>query len=412
MKQSSMSRPARRVSAAAIVAIAAAALAGCAVEGEEAGPSASGDGAPIIVGIVTSTTGPYASQGESFINGFEGGLDYITDGTGIIDGHKIDVQISNDNGDPATGTAGARDLMGQGAKFLMGPTNSAVALPVSEIAVENGGTYIAGASGTSELLAKDHNVFVTGSGSWMPNEAIFAQAGDAEKIAFIGQDYQFGQDQAALLKTLGEERGIAVESVLLPSNTQDFTAGVLQLKELNADMVYVGWQGDGTAQLYQALADQGLYESTQIVTTLTSRPAIPGFLAAAGDNADSTLVLTSYFEGLGGGNDLEKAMIDYADSSDATVDYVHPQGFVAALMVQRAIEETGGELDQEGVAKALEGWSFDSPWGEIMIRPEDHLITVPMYSVNFHSEGEDITATLLETFPGADLAPAVTRSLP
>jgi branched-chain amino acid transport system substrate-binding protein len=410
MKQSPRSPRITRA-AVAIVALgasAALALTGCAVDDT---PSATGEAEPIIIGIVTSTSGPYASQGESFINGFEAGIDFITDGTGVIDGHPIDVRIGNDNGDPATGTAAARDLMGAGAKFLIGPTNSAVAVPVAEIAVENGGTYIAGASGSSALLGKDHNIFVTGSGSWMPNQAIFAEADDAQVMAFIGQDYQFGQDQAALLTALGAEKGIDVQSVLLPSETQDFTAGVLQLKSIGADMVYVGWQGDGTAQLYQALADQGVYDSTRIVTTLTSRPAIPGFVAAAGDSADETIVLTSYFRGLGGGNDLETAMLDYADSTGVEVDYVHPQGFTAALMIERAILETDGELDQAGVASALEDWTFESPWGEVWIRPEDHLITVPMYSVNYEVDGDEISATLLTTFPGLDIAPPVTTPL-
>lgn len=411
MKQSPFSHYTRRATAAVIVScIAAVGLSSCSVqESPSGGPAAEKD--TIIVGLVTSTTGPYATQGESFINGFEAGLDYTTDGTGVVAGHKIDVRIANDNGEPATGTAAARDLMGANAKFLIGPTNSAVAVAVSGIAVTNGGTYIAGASGTSELLGKDHNIFVTGSGSWMPNEAIFAQAGDSTQIALISQDYQYGQDQTALLTELGEARGVGVESLLLPSNTQDFTGGVLQVKQFNADMLYVGWQGDGTAQLYQALSDQGIYDTTKVVTLLTSRPAVPSFLAAAGARASETVALTPYFEGAAGGNRAEKAMIAYAKKTGVVVDYAHPQGFNAALMIQRAIAETGGLLEQDAVAEALEGWSFDSPLGNIAIRAEDHLLTVPMYSVQYSVSGDDVSAKVLETFSGEALAPSVTRAL-
>ena len=388
-------------------------LTGCAVDEPSGGAdSTTGGSEPITVGIVTSTTGPYASQGASFINGFEGGLDFATGGTGEVAGRQVNVVIANDNGDPATGTAAAKDLMGQGAKFLVGPTNSAVALPVSEIAVQNGGTYIAGASGSSALLANDHNVFVSGGGSWMPNQALFEAVPDAKKIVFIGQDYQYGQDQAALLKTLGESKGIDVQSVLLPSTTQDFTAGVLQAKALEPDLLYVGWQGDGTAQLYQALGDQGVYDSTQVITVLTSRPAIPLFAAAAGDKIADTIALTPYFEGIGADNAEEKAMLAYAADKGEVVDYAHPQGFVAAQMIVQAIEATNGELEQADVAAALEGWSFESPWGAIQIRAEDHLLTVPTYAVHYVEDGDDFTADVIEEFNGNDIAPAVDKSLP
>jgi branched-chain amino acid transport system substrate-binding protein len=366
---------------------------------------------PVIVGIITSTTGSYSSQGESFLNGFNAGLDFVSNGTGIIAGHKIDVRVSNDNGNPATGTAAARELMGSGAKFLTGPTNSAVALPVSEIATRNGGSYLSGASGSSALLASDHNVFVTGAGSWLPNEAIFKVVPDAKKIVFIGQDYQYGKDQVDLLTNVGKKFGVEVASVLLPPTTQDFTGGVLELQAAGADVVFVGWQGNGTAQLYQSLTDMDVFQTSQVVTILSSRWAVPTFLQAAGEAAGKTIVLTPYFEGLAGRNLLETHMIDYAKKTNVTVDYVHPQGFIAAQMIARAVEESGGDPSQEKVAAALEGWTFDSPFGELTIRPEDHLITAPMYSVNFSMEGNSAVAKLLRTFPGAELAPPVAKSL-
>jgi branched-chain amino acid transport system substrate-binding protein len=408
---------ARLVPAVVSILAVAGSLTGCAVGGDngaQGSQGSQGGGEPVVVGLVTSKTGPLAALGASYINGFEAGLDYITHGTNKIDGHPIDVQIANDNGDPATGTAAAKDLMGKGAKFLTGPISSAVSLTVSDVAVQNGGTYINGGSGTSELLAKNNNIFMSGALSpvYARSVVALAQVSHAKVAAYFGMDYQLGQNQAAELKKYAEPAGLTAQSVLLPTKTADFTPGVLQLKNLHPDLVQVAWPGDGTAQLYQALSDQGVYDShTQVVTLASFRSQIGNFLSAAGPAGPHTLVQMQYWEGIGAGNDQEKAMLAYAKKTGVTVDADHPQGFNAALMVAHAVQETGGKADQNGVRKALEGWAFDSPFGKISIRPEDHNVNLPIYILTFSKNGSEIVAHVVQTLEGDQIAPPVGKRL-
>ena len=52
---------------------------------------AAGSGS-VDVGIIYSETGPLAAYGKTYREGLEAGIDYATDGTGEVDGIKIEVR--------------------------------------------------------------------------------------------------------------------------------------------------------------------------------------------------------------------------------------------------------------------------------------------------------------------------------
>src|SRR5690606_23961489 len=73
------------VLSAAVAGVAALFTAACSSPGSS---TASGD-KEVEVALITSTSGPLASYGEQYLQGFEAGLDHATDGTGRVDGIKI-----------------------------------------------------------------------------------------------------------------------------------------------------------------------------------------------------------------------------------------------------------------------------------------------------------------------------------
>lgn len=92
----------RLVSAAALIAVGALALTGCA--GGEGG-----DSAPITIGSVNSLSGaatfPEASEAAQAV------FDRVNE-EGGVNGHQIEYKTVDDKGDPATATAAARELVG------------------------------------------------------------------------------------------------------------------------------------------------------------------------------------------------------------------------------------------------------------------------------------------------------------
>ena len=92
--------------AALVAGVATLAGVGASARGADAAPSAK---APIKVGIVYSRTGLLAAYGAEYIEGLRHGLEWATNGTGAIDGHKIELTLVDDKADPATAVSAAKD---------------------------------------------------------------------------------------------------------------------------------------------------------------------------------------------------------------------------------------------------------------------------------------------------------------
>src|SRR5579884_3470144 len=84
----------------------------CALVLAQGAPALPQGAAPINVGLVYSKTGPLASYGAQYAEGFAAGLDYATHGTGAVAGHKIVVTERDDTGAPDKAVAAAKDLIG------------------------------------------------------------------------------------------------------------------------------------------------------------------------------------------------------------------------------------------------------------------------------------------------------------
>src|SRR5712691_1175590 len=82
----------------------------------------------VNVGIVYSRTGLLSAYGAEFVEGLRLGLDYVTGGTGIVNGHKINFTFADDGTDPAKAVSAAKDLIGKGYKIIAGTTSSGIAL--------------------------------------------------------------------------------------------------------------------------------------------------------------------------------------------------------------------------------------------------------------------------------------------
>jgi branched-chain amino acid transport system substrate-binding protein len=387
-------------------------LAGCSSAGGSDDEAPSGD--PVTVGVIVSETGVYATQAKDFLNGFNAGLDYITDGTGIVAGHEVNVLVGDDTGQASVGTAKAKEFLGEGATILTGPTDSAIALAVAEQAIQNNALFIAGTSGTTATVGMDKKVFPTSGPSPAGNLVVNAILGDdpeGKTIAVIGQDVAFGQAQAEALKVQMEPLGVKVESFLLPATTTDFTPLAIQLKDLKPDFITSNWAAAGTTQLLGTLASQGVTQESTYFQFLFLSAGWPAIADALGDSVENALLYTTYFEGATG-NEQEKALIEYSEKNDHKIEYDDLIGFNAALMAAHAIEE-GDYTDGDSMADALQGWSFTGPSGEVIIRAEDNQITLPAFTTNL-VKGEDgeWTPKLVEAFTAEELEPPVIKPLP
>ncbi|MEU9826973.1 substrate-binding domain-containing protein [Micromonospora chersina] len=394
-------RHTRRVFLSAATVMAAA-LATTACGSPQDTASGGGDAAPVKVGLVYSQSGPLASYGKQYIEGFKAGLDFATKGTGKVGDRKIELTEVDDAGDPAKAVSAAKDLIGKGTKIIAGSTSSGVALQVAPIAAQNKVLFISGPAATDALTGANKYTFRSGRQSYQDVVTAKSFIGDAagKKVVVFAQDGAFGDANEAAVKAVIGGAGATVSSVRAPASATEFTPFASQIKAAKPDLLFVAWAGTTAPAMWQTLDQQGVLSSTTVVTGLDIRASWPTF-GAAGSKIS---FLSHYFDGA---SDTEAAKAARAKIPGGTLDLFHPDGFAAAQMVVRAVQEGGDDVDK--MIKALEGWQFDGVKGKMTIRAEDHALLQPMYQAKLSGSGTAFTAAAQKTLTGDDTAPPVAQ---
>ncbi|MER7806240.1 substrate-binding domain-containing protein [Streptomyces sp900116325] len=397
-----------RRSLSAVVTLAAAGLllVGCTAAGKAGeADSASGKGAKdqtVKVGLVYSRTGLLADYGKQYRDGFMAGLDYATNGTGKVAGHRIEVTEQDDAGDPGKAVSAAKNLIGKGYQVLAGTTDSGVALQMAPLAAQNKVLYVSGPAATDAVTGINDYTFRSGRQSYQDILTAGTMLGEAKgkKVTVLAQDSTFGQANVAAVKAVLGGKGAKVGSVLAPPSATDLTPFARQVKAAGPDLVFVAWAGSTAPALWTALDQQGVLGASKVVTGLAGTASYPIF-GAAGSKVS---FLAHYFPGAGGGNAVEKSMLDSVTEAGGTPDLFTPDGFTAAQMIVHAVEK-GSATDPAAMAKALEGWTFDGVKGKEQVRAEDHALIQPMFVAKLTGKGATAEPKLVTTEPMDKVAP-------
>ena len=394
-----------RYLAPALIAAAATAitLAGCApTTAAGGGDAGEADAAPVAIGMITSQTGPLAAYGEAYTAGFEAGLDYATEGTGEVDGRELEITWEDDQGNPDTAVAKAKDLIGQGTKVLAGTVVSGIATSLAEQAEQNEILYISGPAATDAITGVNDYTFRSGRQTYqdVATAGTFIGDPDGKKVVVFAQDTAFGQGNLAGVQAVLGGQGATVEGVLVAEDATEFTPFAQQLVAAQPDLIFVAWAGASSGAMWTALQQQGVFDAAPVVTGLGDVATYQAY----GDASGNISFLNHYFGGAGG-TDVEEAMIAHLEQNGAQPDLFSAHGFVAAQMIVQAVREGGDDV--EGMIDALEGWTFESVKGEVTVRAEDHALIQPMYQVALVEGDAGWEPELVETIDAETVAPPV-----
>jgi branched-chain amino acid transport system substrate-binding protein len=362
----------------------------------------------VKVGIIYSKTGALSGFGAEYIQGFQLGMKYLTNGTNKVNGHKVQITIMDDGTDASKAVSAGKDLIGQGYKILAGSTSSGIALQMGALADQNNVLFIAGAAASDAITALNRHTFRSGRQSYqdvLDAAAFIPRASVGKKIVVFAEDTAFGASNVAAVRAVFGGRGHTVTSILAPFNASDLTPFAQRLKNANADLVFVAWAGPNALQMWQSLQQQGIPQSTKLVTGLADRVTYSTLGPVLGG-----VNLLSHYVSNGPKNKVNTWLVKQLAKKHQVPDLFTPDGFVTAELVVRAIKKADGD-NVDKMISALEGYQFLAPKGRERVRPQDHAMIQPMFQVQLVQKNGKWTDKVIKTVSPGNVQPPL-KSFP
>ena len=310
--------------------------------------------------------------------GFQFGLSYLRSQKNTCGGHKLAVTYVDDQTNPPNAVTAAKDLIGQGYKIIVGSTSSGSAAQVAPIADQNNVLFISGPAAADAITGINRHTFRAGRQSYQDVETaagILPPKSVGKKIVVFAEDTAFGASNFAAVQQVIGGKGHTVSKILVPFQAADLTPYAQQLKNANADLVFVAWAGSNSAAMWQALDQQKVLDTTAVMTGLADRVNYQTFGPIVGPKAK----LLSHYIYQGPKNKVNKWLVaQMLRRAGHPPDLFAPDGFNMALMVCHAVQKANGD-NVDRMISALEGWQFVGPKGVTRIRKADHALIQPMF---------------------------------
>ena len=363
--------------------------------------AASTHASTVKVGIIYSKSGLLANYGAMYQEGLELGMRYLTHGTNTVNGHKIVFSYNDDAGVAANAVTTAKDLIGQGYKIIAGATSSGVGLALAPIAAQNQVLFISGPAANDGITGANKYTFRSGRQTYqdiLAARAILGNKATAKKITVFAQDSAFGQGNVAAVQAVLAAKGHTVSKVLVPLTATDFTPFASQAKAQNPDLLFVAWAGTTGPAMWKALDQQGVLKSTTVTTGLAERATWPAF--------PDGITFLSHYVSVAPNNKVNDWLVKTMRKRNQVPDIFTPDGFAAAEMIVHAVQKTGGD-NVDKMISSLEGWQFVGPKGVMRIRPQDHALIQPMFSVKLVTQpnGKQKPVVVSRFSPGVEQPP-------
>jgi branched-chain amino acid transport system substrate-binding protein len=362
--------------------LAALALAGCggddngggdtgAAGGTETGGEASGE--PIVIGASLPLTGDFAEPGEAAKKGYDLWVEMTNDAGGLL-GRPVEMIIRDDQSDQNLVVTDYNALIEQDqVDLLLGTFSSLLNIPASAVAERAQMVYVEPAGGSPDMFNRGFEYLFFAQQATAPHQAdLFSEwvAGlpEGEKpktAAYVAADDPFGAPVAEGIQEQLEAADVeTVYSEIYPPETVNFDAIAADIAAQKPDVIAQGSAGlqDGV-NLITALSAAG-YSPKQMFQASTPSFADQYSDAIGIENTEGIFYAVSYHvdaDTPGNPEFLEAYRAKYnEDPAEDAAD-----GFAAAQVLQKAVEEVGSIEDQAALKDWLHENSVETILGEL-----------------------------------------------
>lgn len=240
-------RPGRRVVPLAVAAAAALALAGCGSGlGSKSSTNSSGSSnkTPIVLGMVTPTSGSSSAIGPYMTNGAQLAIMEINAKGGVL-GRKLKLDVQDEACDPKTAVAAANKLISDKVVASVGGYCSGATLPTLPVFARADVPMVIPAANSDDLVkAGQKNVFlINGTGTQQAEAATkwMTKAG-ATAVAIMDDNTSYSKNiSVQTAKDLSSTKMKLVKSESVTAGESDYSANVTSVLGAKPDFIY--WTG-------------------------------------------------------------------------------------------------------------------------------------------------------------------------
>ena len=202
-----------------------------------------------------------------------------------------------------------------------------------------------------------------------------AKRSDIKKVYLLNENYTHGQQVSKAARDyLGRKRPdirIVGDDFVPLAQVRDFAPYVAKIKDSGADTVITSNWGSDLTLLFKSAREFGL--DTNFYTLNANNPGTPAQMGPWG--AGKVGVVWNWAQNAPSA-DLEKIYLAYKQKYDE--DFIFASHWNGMNMLSQAMRQAKSS-DPKQVAFALEGLSYKSPMGEVVMRKSDHQLQAPLF---------------------------------
>ena len=195
------------------------------------------------IGGIGPVTGDSAIYGSAVQNGAQIAVDEIN-AAGGINGHKIEYNFQDDQGDPEKSANAYNTLKDWGMQLLMGTVTTAPCVAVADLTAADNMFQITPSASSTDVIKND-NVFqvcFTDPAQGTKSAQYIGQNKLAQKVAIIYNSsdiYSSGIESTFVDEAANQEFEVVAEEAFTADSKTDFSTQLQKAKEAGADLVFL-----------------------------------------------------------------------------------------------------------------------------------------------------------------------------
>jgi branched-chain amino acid transport system substrate-binding protein len=335
----------------------------------------------IKLGFVADATG----VGETWYKSQKAGIDLFieeTNANGGVLGKKLELIVRDSALKPDLGARFAEELiLNDKCDFLIGPTSSGVALPVSRVAHKHKKIVMFHTSNAESLTTTDFQPYmfqvVPNTGIESRGVAQFLVLRKFKRFCYLGPDYAYARDWWGSFKeylTKHKPDGEILSEQWIKLGDTDYSSQIKAIVDKNPEIVVTNLWGESLASFIRQIKPTGLLSRASVVSLFDL-----DMLRSMGLDMPEGVLGYSRCPFYGTRNPRMKAFVEkfYTKYHQWPSDWA-VLAYDGLIALTEAIKKAQS-IDSDKVVATLAGMNFKSLRGMHYIRAEDHMADVGVY---------------------------------